>query len=105
MKTKAQISFAVTAKLICTFVFSNSDCLFSHEAAQLYLLIIEQLHEKTNKIVQLICAFVFATQLIVQYLYNFNLKFQAVTVQAGLCRTWWEPKLLVFSCTGSIVKE
>ena len=24
-----------------------------------------------------------------------------MTVQAGLCRTWSEPKLLVFSCTGS----
>ena len=27
----------------------------------------------------------------------------SVTVQAGLCRTWSEPKLLVFSRTGSIV--
>ena len=26
-----------------------------------------------------------------------------MTVQAGLCRTWSEPKLLVFSRTGSIV--
>ena len=25
----------------------------------------------------------------------------SVTVQPGLCRTWSEPKLLVFSCTGS----
>ena len=33
-KTKAQISFAVTAKLICVFVFAYADCLFSHEAAQ-----------------------------------------------------------------------
>ena len=35
-KTKAPISFAVTAKLICVFVFANADCRFSHEAAQMH---------------------------------------------------------------------
>ena len=35
-KTKALISFAVTAKLICIFVFAYADCWFSHQAAQLY---------------------------------------------------------------------
>ena len=34
-KTKALISFAVTAKLICAFVFSYADCWFSHGAAHL----------------------------------------------------------------------
>ena len=34
-KTKALISFAVTAKLICAFVFAYANCWFSHEAAQL----------------------------------------------------------------------
>ena len=34
-KTKALISFAVTAKLICAFVFAYADCLFSHEAAHM----------------------------------------------------------------------
>ena len=34
-KTKALISFAVTVKLTCTFVFAYADCWFSHEAAQL----------------------------------------------------------------------
>ena len=34
-KTKALISFAVTAKLICVFVFAYADCWFSHEAAHL----------------------------------------------------------------------
>ena len=36
-KTKALISFAVTAKLICAFGFAYADfciCRFSHEAAQ-----------------------------------------------------------------------
>ena len=33
-KTKALISFAVTAKLICAFVFAYADCWFSHEADQ-----------------------------------------------------------------------
>ena len=36
-KTKAMISFAVTAKLICVFVFANADCWFSHVAAHNYL--------------------------------------------------------------------
>ena len=32
-KTKALISFAVTAKLICAFVFAYAEILFSHDAA------------------------------------------------------------------------
>ena len=32
-KTKALISFAVTAKLVCTFVFAYTDCWFSDAAA------------------------------------------------------------------------
>ena len=35
MKTKALISFVVTAKLICVFVFANEKIGFSHTAAQL----------------------------------------------------------------------
>ena len=35
-KTKALISFAVTAKLICAFVFAYADCWFSHAAAHIY---------------------------------------------------------------------
>ena len=34
-KTKALISFAVTAKLICVSVFAYADCWFSHDAAHL----------------------------------------------------------------------
>ena len=34
-KTKALISFAVSAKLICVFVFAYADCWFSHEAAHM----------------------------------------------------------------------
>ena len=34
-KTKALISIAVTAKLICAFVFAYAKCWFSHGAAQL----------------------------------------------------------------------
>ena len=34
-KTKALISFAVTAKLICVFVFAHADCWFSHVAAHI----------------------------------------------------------------------
>ena len=36
VKTKAMISFAVTAKLICAFVFANENCWFSHEAGQIF---------------------------------------------------------------------
>ena len=35
-KTKALISFAVTAKLICAFVFAYANCCFFHEAPQLF---------------------------------------------------------------------
>ena len=35
-KTKALISFAVTAKLISVFVFAYADCWFSHEVAHLF---------------------------------------------------------------------
>ena len=34
-KTKAQISFAVTAKLICALVFAYGKCLFSHNASHM----------------------------------------------------------------------
>ena len=35
-KTKALISFAVTVKLICIFVFAYAVCWFSHEAAHFF---------------------------------------------------------------------
>ena len=38
-KTKAQISFTVTAKLICVFVFAYAKSRFSHDAAHIYLLV------------------------------------------------------------------
>ena len=34
-KTKALISFAVTAKPICVFVFANAKCWFSHDVAHI----------------------------------------------------------------------
>ena len=37
-KTKALISFAVNAKLICVFVFAYANCWFSHAKAQLFLI-------------------------------------------------------------------
>ena len=36
-ENKALISFTVTAKLICAFVFAYADCLFSHVAAQIMI--------------------------------------------------------------------
>ena len=38
-ENKGVISFAVTAKLICAFVFAYADCWFSHGAAYLYVYI------------------------------------------------------------------
>ena len=35
MKTKTLISFAVTVKLICVFVFAYAKCCVSHDAAQI----------------------------------------------------------------------
>ena len=35
-KTKALISFLVTAKLMCVFVFAYAKCWFSHDAAQIF---------------------------------------------------------------------
>ena len=35
-KTKAQISFAVTAKLICAFVFAYAKSRFSHDGAHIF---------------------------------------------------------------------
>ena len=35
VETKALISFVVTVKLICAFVFAYAKCWFSHEAAQM----------------------------------------------------------------------
>ena len=44
-KTKALISFAVTAKLICVFVFAYAKSRFSHDAAQ-----IRELDERQSRI-------------------------------------------------------
>ena len=40
-KTKALISFAVIAKLICVFVFAYAKCFFSHDAAQMYSIVLK----------------------------------------------------------------
>ena len=37
VENKGVISFAVTAKLICVFVFTYAKCQFSHDAAQMIL--------------------------------------------------------------------
>ena len=36
-RTKPLISFAVTAQLICAFVFAYANCWFPHDAAHLFL--------------------------------------------------------------------
>ena len=44
-KTKVLISFAVTAQLMCAFVFAYTDCWFSHGVAQM----LEPLNLHENK--------------------------------------------------------
>ena len=50
MKTKALISFAVTVKLICVFVFAYAKSRFSHDAA--HLMIIKLLRSWTERLRQ-----------------------------------------------------
>ena len=47
-KTKALISFAVTAKLICVFVFAYTKSRFSHKEIQIIVV------EKVSEIIDLI---------------------------------------------------
>ena len=47
-KTKALISFAVTAKLICVFVFAYTKSQFSHKDTQIIVV------EKVSEIIDLI---------------------------------------------------
>ena len=104
-KRKALISFAVTAKLICVFVFAYAKRWFSHDAAHFQMSTFsdtnkkladnEPRHEKTGFLhmqkqrrrsashtVKLISAFVFAT-LIVQSLYFLHPKCQASVAFCG----------------------
>ena len=78
-KTKALISFAVTAKLICVFVFAYAKSRFSHDAAHMILISIKKIYEPRHEQIcnsvyaktkaqiscavtaQLISAFIFAT--------------------------------------------
>ena len=48
-KIKALISFAVTAKLICAFVFAYADCWFSLAAAHTVFLCFPFYHTKCDK--------------------------------------------------------
>ena len=51
MKTKALISFAVTAKLICAFVFAYAKIRFSHDKAHVLnsIAAVSRIHEILNK--------------------------------------------------------
>ena len=54
-KTKAPMSFAVTAKLICASVFAYADCWFSHTAAHISFCF--GIHQSTDAISVLIRLF------------------------------------------------
>ena len=48
-KTNALISFAVTVKLICVFVFAYAKSQFSHDAAHFLLVLLDQQNQKISK--------------------------------------------------------
>ena len=52
-KTKALISFAVTAKVICAFVFAYAKCWFSHEMAHMLWVLIKPIgfYEELTKLI------------------------------------------------------
>ena len=50
-KTKALISFAVTAKLICVFVFAFAKSRFSHDAGHFILVVTRQYNNQTDSFV------------------------------------------------------
>ena len=52
-KTKALISFAITAKLICVFVFAYTKSRFSHKETQIIVV------EKVSEIIDLILHYFF----------------------------------------------
>ena len=54
-KTKALISFAVTAKLIFVFVFAYAKPWFSHEAAHIIAISVSQKDGFSNELGQLNC--------------------------------------------------
>ena len=59
-KTKALISFAVTAKLICVFVFAYAKIRFSHDAAHLTLgklSSLDYLQTHSGEVVRMYCIF------------------------------------------------
>ena len=116
VKSKVQISCAVTAQLICAFVFTYACFWFSYVMAQLYIWAAswenqQSAYAKTKTQIsfavtaKLISAFVFATQ-IVHFLF-FNLKFQAsnllLTVQPELCPACSQTTLLDFPWGGSYI--
>ena len=55
-KTKALISFAATAKLICALVFAYADCLFSHAVAQIQMfymiMCVKSLYEHEKRVLK-----------------------------------------------------
>ena len=48
-KTKALISFAVTAKLICVFVFAYAKSRFSHDEAQMVIYLMDSFRQSFTK--------------------------------------------------------
>ena len=56
-KTKALISFAVTAKLICVFVFAYAKRRLSHNESHLMILFLFQCHQELFEICKMFYCF------------------------------------------------
>ena len=56
-KTKALISFTVTGKLICAFVFAYTDCWFSHAVALMIVIHRKMSHIKRKVIFRVLLGF------------------------------------------------
>ena len=79
-KTKALISCAVTAQLICVFVFAYTNCWFSHAKVLITVMSItnflhsEVEHEEALKAKILLCLFI---------ILKFNIPVSSVSVMSG----------------------
>ena len=80
-KTKALISFAVTAKLICVFVFAYATCWFSHDAA--HIISVKTTIIKKNWVVE-------NTQCFPESKYYIPLSTAFNSLQTFCCKPSWE---------------
>ena len=90
-KTKALISFAVTAKLICVFVFAYAKSRFSHDAAQIMTVRHQVNAPKATDGVLLISR------------PTLFIKFFILVISEGICLVDWKPLQMFAGSYGGIM--